>query len=245
MSETADNSMTQGLQRFLAGELDEKAARDLVAQAGTLMDKSTIPELKAIAEITSAEANRKITLLALHSLWQLDEPLAYFVANAQDHDHNKWLAYYSILILGREPNVETISVLSQIKDATPDSHIRSAVAAAERVQYLAAEYAKLTTPEQQCAYLLAHFRGSWNPISQGEGELDSVMSPQAAWSQRALFDLSDKHPALVAQAVAQLDLSGDYSDEYFTKSYREYVAGFLAPAAYQQFRQLVGATEAP
>jgi hypothetical protein len=228
------------LQQFLEGKLGDDEARVLVEKAGLSADSQFAPLLKAIALFTSTERNRRITFDALHALSRLGESKDYFLQNARNHQQNKWLAYYSILILAREPNdTEAADALNEIKASSADNQIRGAIASAERVRFLVTEYARLETPEQKCTFLLSHFRGAWNPITLGESELDSAMDPLTSWSQRHLFKLSQENPEVVARAVSEIDLFNDFSDERLTQSYRIYVGRFIAPEASQRLGELV------
>lgn len=229
----------KGLRQTLAGELDNPTARASVIQAGLSADQTLVPLLKEIAEATSKDRNLKVTFDALYSLWQLGEPREYFLENARSHQQNKWLAYYSILLLGSDPDDEkTIEVLNEVKAVASDNQIRGAIAEAERVRFLAGEYRQQNTARQKCDFLLAHFRSNWNPISLGEREIGSPAHPLAIWSQQKLFELSQESPEVVAQAVFEIDLSKDYGDDSFTKSYRAYVARFLSEESREIFRKL-------
>ena len=229
----------QGLRRIVAGEVDNPAAREAVVQAGLSADQTRVPLLKEIAQATSTDRNRKVTFDALYSLWQLGESREYFRENARAHQRNKWLAYYSILVLGSDPDDEkTIEVLIEIKAASTDNQIRGAIAEAERVRFLAGEYGQQQTPQQKSSFLLAHFRSYWNPVSLGESEIGTPANPLAIWSQKKLFELSHESPEVVAQAVFEIDLAKDYGSDSFTKSYRAHIAQFLSEAAREMLRNL-------
>lgn len=239
MSMEDSGQIEKGLRQILASETDNLAAREAVVQAGLSDDQTLVPLLKEVAEATSKDRNLKVTFDAFYSLWQLGEPREYFRENARSHQQNKWLAYYSILVLGSDPDDEkTIEALNEIKVASTDNQIRGAIAEAERVRFLAGEYGQQNTAQQKSSFLLAHFRSYWNPISLGEWEIGSPAHPLAIWSQQKLFELSQESPEVVAQAVFEIDLSKDYGDDSFTKSYRAHIAQFLSEEAREIFRKL-------
>jgi hypothetical protein len=229
----------KGLQLALAGNYGDREARESIIQAGISGDQRFIPILKEIAEATSKDKNHKVTYDALHSVWQLGEDKEYFLENAQSYQKNKWLAYYSILILGRDPNDDkTLEVMNEIKTVSSDNQIRGAIAESERVRLLATHYKKLESAREKCNFLLNNFRSTWNPISLGETELGSPTSPQAIWSQRELFNLSQESPEVVALAIFAIDLSESYEDESFTKSYQDYVARLISVKAREKLQKL-------
>jgi hypothetical protein len=229
----------KGLRQILESELDNPAARMSVVRAGVSADQTFAPLLKEIAEATSKDRNRKVTFDALYSLWQLGEPREYFLENARSHQQNKWLAYYTILILGSDPDDEkTIEALNEVKAVATDNQIRGAIAEAERVRFLAGEYRQQNTAQQRSSFLLANFRSNWNPITLGEAEIGSPANPLALWSQKKLFELSQESPEAVAQAVFEIDLAKDYGSDSFTKSYRAHVAQFLSEEARARLQQL-------
>lgn len=232
----------KGLRQILGGGSEDLAARESVIMTGLSADRQFVPLLKEIVEATSKDRNRKVTYDALHSLWQLGEPREYFLNNALSHERNKWLAYYSILVLGRDPADERIvEVLNEIKAASADNQIRGAIAEAERVRFLETEYRQRQTPQEKCGYLMAHFRSTWNPITLGQAEIGSPINPLVIWSQQKLFELSQESPEVVARAVFDIDLSKDFGDDSYTKSYRAYVAQFLSEEARRIYQQLEGA----
>jgi len=234
-----DTEVRNGLREFLENKSSDLEVRALMKRIRSSPDRQYVPLLKNIAVATSKERNRRVTFDALHTLAAMNEPRVYFVANAQDHHHNKWLAYFSILILGREPeDAEVTNALSEINAASTDNQIRGAIASAERVGFLASEYTALQSAEEKCDFLLSHFRGAWNPITLGESELDNAMNPLAVWAQYKLFELSKENPVAVARAISKVDLSDDFSSEHFTRSYQSYLAQFLTPEAAQRLSKM-------
>ncbi|MBK8985289.1 MAG: hypothetical protein IPM39_04285 [Chloroflexi bacterium] len=227
------------LRQALEGKSGELEVQQAIVQAGLSGSRRFAALLKRIAEETAHEDRRKVTYDALRSLEQLGEPPAYFQANARAHEANKWLAYYSILILAHSPNdAPTRAALDAIKTQTADNQIRGAIAEAERLRALAAEYQQLHTAQAQIEYILSHFRGGWNPISFGQTELGSATDPLAVWSQQELRQLSQAHPDLAAECVARIDLSEQYAAASISRSYRDYIAQFLATEAVQRLQEL-------
>lgn len=239
MNTVSNQEIETKLRQALAGQADDLAVRQAIVQAGLSGNRRFAALLKRIAEETARESRRKVTYDALRSLEQIGEPPTYFLTNAHNHQGNKWLAYYSILILAHSPaDAPTRMALDTIKTQTADNQIRGAIAEAERLRALAAEYQQLDTVQARIAYVLNHFRSGWNPISFGQTELGSATDPLAVWSQQELWRLSQTDPDLVAESVAGIDLSEQYADESISRSYREYIGQFLTAAAAQRLQAL-------
>jgi len=239
MSTVSNKEIEARLRQALAGKSGELEVQQAIVQAGLSGNRRFAALLKRVAEETARANGRKVTYDALRSLEQIGEPPAYFLTNAHNHQGNKWLAYYSILILAHSPaDAPTRSALDAIKTQTADNQIRGAIAEAERLRALAAEYQQLDTVQARIAYILSHFRGGWNPISFGQTELGSATDPLAVWSQQELRRLSQTNPDLVAESVARIDLSEQYADESISRSYREYIAQFLTAEAAQRLQEL-------
>lgn len=242
MTNTTDSDRIETiLQQAAEGGYRDLKAREAIVQTGVTDDRRFVPQLKQIAAETSRETNSKVTYDALDSLWRLGEPKEYFLDNARAHEQNKWLAYYSLLLLGRDPDDErSQEVMAEIKARSTDNQIRGAIAEAGRLRAIAGEYDQLATDEEKIDFVLARFRGGWDPISFGLTEIGSSVDPLGAWARSQLLALSQKHPELVAQAVRRIDLSDQYEDPSFTRSYRNYVAQFIAPEAQQRLQEMGG-----
>ncbi len=239
MNTVSNQEIETKLRQALAGQADDLPVRQAIVQAGLSGNRPFAALLKRIAEETARESRRKVTYDALHSLWQLGEPVAYFAANARAHMRHKWLAYYSILILARYPDeAQAQAALNAVRSESADNQIRGAVAEVDRLWALTADYRQLDTVQARLDFVLSHFRSGWNPISLGQTELGSVADPLAVWTQQELRRLAQSHPDLVAERVAAIDLTAQYGDESISQSYRAYLAQFLTVAAAQRLQEL-------
>ncbi|MEO1091404.1 MAG: hypothetical protein AAFX81_12255 [Pseudomonadota bacterium] len=207
-------------------------ARRQVQLAGKSGDAALRPQLRELASTVVSEANREVVYDALHALWRLGEPRAYFLANARRHAENKWLAYFSILILGRDPNDAVVArELARIGDASRDNQIRAAVAECERSRMLRRTYGRFTRLDSRVGFILSHFRGYWNPVFFAEGVDMSAKEPGAAWLEHELRALSEEEPEAVARLICDADVVDLCSETEALSSWRGHMAGLLAPAA--------------
>jgi hypothetical protein len=234
---TADRSLQRDLQQILEGGLDTPAARAVVQGAGRAEDPNVATELKRIAETTALDRNLRLTFDALCSLQRLGDFKGYFLANTAAHKTKKWLAYYSLLLLGRDPGDEqAAALLDRIGTETSDNHIAGALAEAAYVRGLAEEYGKLATAEAKAAFLLKSSGGDWSPYpAEHSGE---SMHPSVEWAHRELATLSKDSPEAAARALARLDLSADYPDERLRRSYQDHLKSFLSAEAREAFEKL-------
>jgi hypothetical protein len=239
MNTFSNQEIETQLRHALAGQGDDLVVRQAIVQAGLSGNRPFAAQLKRIAEETAHESRRQVTYDALHSLWQLGEPAAYYAANARAHTRHKWLAYYSILILARYPDdAQAQAALDAVRGESADNQIRGAIAEVDRLQALTAVYQQLDTPQARIDFVLSHFRSGWNPISLGQTELGSVADPLAVWTQQELRRLAQSHPDLVAERVAAIDLSAQYAEESLSQAYRAYIAQYLTTAAAQRLQEL-------
>jgi hypothetical protein len=197
--------LREELRQVLEGALAYEDARGIVQQAGLSGDASLIPLLKDIAEQPSGERNLRLTFDALCAAWLLGEPRDYFLANARAHAAKKWLAYYSILLLGREPGDEQAAALEAVKAETKDNQISGAIAEAVRVRALADQYPESGTLEERTAFVLRYSRGEWSPITLDPPGLGWALKPVTAWAQWELWRLAQEAPETVARQIARLD----------------------------------------
>lgn len=230
----------QELRQVLAGALEPSEARRVVRRAGRSGEPALLPLLVEIAERTSKESYLRLTFEALCSAWLLGEPEEWFLANARAHRTKKWLAYSSILLLGRDPEDErAAAVLAEIKIQTTDNQISGAIAEAERVRAMAGEYPESGTAEEKIAFLLPLCRGEWSPISSEGTELGWGLKPVTEWARRKLRELSQESPEEVARAMARMDLAAESPDERTTAAYRAFLAGFLSAEARQKLAESI------
>jgi hypothetical protein len=207
-------------------------ARRVLQSAGLSNDASLRPLLRALAGTVTADKNREVIYDALHALWRLGEPAASFLANARRHADNKWLAYFSILILGRDPSDDEVEpALEEIAAASHDNQIRGAVAEYARSRYLRRRYARFSKLESKVGFVLQHFKGYWNPVLFVEGADLSSHDPETAWLETELRALSREAPETVARLIAEADVSDRCSDPEMLSEWRRHMASLLAPAA--------------
>ncbi len=239
MNEDRKKHVTHCLRGYLKGGPLDQETRTAISEAGSMAGAGFIPVLKNIAEKTTKDGYAKIAIDVFESLWQLKQARKYFLDNAKNHQRNKWLAYFSILILGRDPlNRDTQRVFRKIKAETSDNQIQGSLAMAERVCFLAAQYADLSTLEQKCVFVITHFRGGWSPILCKESSWPINTDPLAAWSQQLLTRFSEESPEQAARAVLAIDRSDEFKDPLYTRSYRAYVARFLCKIARRRYLKL-------
>jgi hypothetical protein len=232
--------LDQALQQVLDGALESPAARQAVRQAGRSGDPGLIPLLEGIAERTSEERYFRLTFEALCSAQLLGLPRKRLLAGARAHTTKKWLAYSSILLLGRDPeDEETAAALAAVKSETTDNQISGAVAEAERVRAVAEELPDTGTAEERAADLLQYCRGEWNPITREDPALGWEPKPVTAWARRKLRELSEESPDAVARALSRMDLSEEYPDEPTAVAYQSFLAGLLSDEARQRLADLI------
>lgn len=219
--------LQEELRQVLEGAVAYEDAREIVRQAGLSGDAGLVPQLLEIARQTSGERNLRLTFETLCAAWLLGESRETFLANAREHAANKWLAYYSILLLGREPGDETVAAaLAAIKGETTDNQISGAIAEAERVRALAEQYPESGTVEERTAFVLRYVRGEWSPITLDMPGPEWTLNPLAAWAQRELRRLAGQEPETVLRQIGQLDLSAEYPGEH-AALYRAYLMSLL------------------
>lgn len=219
------------LRQVLEGALPYEDAREAVQWAGLSEDPSLIPQLKEIAELTSGERNLRLTFDALCGAWLLGEPRDYFLANAQAHASRKWLAYYSILLLGRVPDDgQVAAVLEAIKTESADNQVQGAIAEAGRVRALSLEYPDNGTVEDKTLFLLRYSRGEWSPIALDPPLFGWSLNPLTDWAHRKLRTLAQEDAGTVARTIAQLDLSAEYPDDQGA-AYRSYLLSLISSSS--------------
>lgn len=239
MIEDRKKHVTNSLQRYLKGDPLDEEIRTAISEAATMAEAGFVPVLQAIAEKTTKDAYAKIAIDVFESLWRLKQSRDYFLAGAKGHQRNKWRAFFSILLLGRDPdNRETQRLFREIKAQTSDNQIQGGLAMAARVRFLATQYAALSTLEQKCAFVITHFRGDWNPLFLDASSWPQDTDPLAVWSQQQLTRFSKESPEQAARAVLAIDLSDDFEDPLYTRSYRAYLARFLGQKARRIFLKL-------
>lgn len=139
-----DQDVTENLElidSYLSGTEELTGLRNAIVAVGETGDVSARAALRQVAVASSLAGNSKVTFSAVSSLWKLEHDRPFFLDAIRNHAENKWLAYHSIVVLGRAPDdAELEELLESVKDATSDGHLLSAIAMAERVRYLESEY---------------------------------------------------------------------------------------------------------
>ena len=232
MAKITADSLRKVLPVLSGDVVPSEAARRQVREAGSSGDQSLRPLLRSLAGSITSPVNREVIYDALDGLWRLDEPKDYFLANARHHAENKWLAYFSILILGRDPMDPAVQPsLAEIAAASRDNQIRGAVAEYGRSRYLRQRYARFSKTASKVEFILAHFKGYWNPIFFAEGADPSAKQPEAAWLESALRELSRDHPDEVAKLICETDVSDYCPRPEMLSEWRRHMATLVAPAA--------------
>jgi hypothetical protein len=244
MTNSLAAKLTDALPELQSDSHASIAARRAVQDAGASDDASLRPQLRATAESVRADANRSVIYDALHGLWRLGEDGDYFLKNAEGHRENKWLAYYSILILGRDPiDAAVRHRLQNIAEQSIDNQIRGAVAQYDRSRYLRQRYARFSKLTSKVGFILSHFQGYWNPVFFQEGGASSSDAPEAAWLEKELRVLSQDAPEEVARLIYKADMSDLYSAPELKSDWCKHMAGLLAPEAGEALRALVETAE--
>lgn len=243
MTETLTTRLREALPELYGDTPPSLAARRVVQEAGVSGDASLRPQLRALAESIRSDTNREVIYDALHGLWRLGEGSDYFLTNAEHHADNKWLAYYSILILGRDPADASIQTrLEEIAAQTADNQIHGAIAEYARSRYLRRRYAQFSRLAGKVSFILEHFRGYWNPVQFGAGIDLSSASPEAAWLERELGALSREEPEEVARLICKADVSDLATTPEARSAWRRHMAGLLAPEAGEALRAMDAAS---
>lgn len=240
MSDDIPRDDRQTLEAYLDGAESDEHVRTAVRRAGAEHRTEMAPTLRRVAETSSASGAPSVASEALFALRRLGEPLDYFLAAADRHRENKWLAYNALLILGSDAERPDVRErLRSLRSETSDAHLLGAVAIAERVAYLDEQYSALATVDERLSLVLDNFRTDWNPITLEPGKADAGTDPRAVWAQRKLRELSDEDPDRCAQRVAGARPPMEVS-EAAADAYRQFLAGFLSEAAAERFRAVRG-----
>ncbi|PUB12417.1 hypothetical protein [Yoonia sediminilitoris] len=243
MTQTLASKLDKALPALRSETVAAPDARRIVQEAGVSGDEALRPQLRALAGSIRADTNRSVIYDALHGLWRLGEDPAFFLESAENHAANKWLAYYSILMLGRDPSDAHVAArLDEIAAQTTDNQIRGAIAQYGRSRYLRQRYARFTKLTSKVDFILNHFQGYWNPVLFEAGTDLSSDMPEAAWLEQELRALSQDAPEEVARLIHEADMSDLCPDPEMKSAWCTHMASLLAPEAGAALRARV-ATE--
>jgi hypothetical protein len=239
MTDTVAARLNKALPELRGGTPASPEARRALREAAASDDAALRPQLRALAGAIRSDANRPRIYDVLHGLWRLGEGADTFLANAERHAENKWLAYYSILILGREPTDAAVRArLEEIAGETTDNQIRGAIAEYGRSRYLRRRYARFAKLASEVGFILEHFRGYWNPVFFAAGPDPSALAPEAAWLERELRALSQEDPEEVARLICEADVSDLCPTPEARSDWCQHMAGLLAPEAGEALRAM-------
>lgn len=85
----------------------------VVKRAGESGNKDFIPALEDIAQYYAGPqepgCSHTVTLRAMHALWQLGQPLEYFMRKVQEFDMDTWaVGYYAMFMVARWPEDQRV-----------------------------------------------------------------------------------------------------------------------------------------
>jgi hypothetical protein len=227
------------VQRVATEQISFADAERILRAAGETGDPKLIEPLKSAASTWAKQPQHALAAyFALHSLWQLGESRDYFLKNLDEYKGNKWLAYYSILILGRDPNGSLMDRLEQIRAdtaATGDNDLAAAVSAVRRTRDVIEQYQAMQAIAQRIDLLLRHAGSTWNPMSGMRSDPLDQSSPLPFWARKELQRLSGDHELLIAQRLAALDIGAGFG---MAEDAREYVAQFLPEKVRKAYHEL-------
>lgn len=229
------------VRRVAAKETAFAEACRIVRQAGPSGARELIEPLKSVVTVWSRDPQHAlVAYYALHRLWQLGAPREYFIGNLERYRDNKWLAYYSILTLGRDPDADLMKRLRRIEAdmaGSPDNDLHAAIAAVRQARDVIETYEGIADAEQRIDLVLRYAGSTWNPISGMRSDPIDQYSPLPFWARKELGNLTTEHGPLVAERLIKLDVGGDYG---MTNEARDYIAQFLpseVQRAYERLKQ--------
>jgi hypothetical protein len=226
------------LDALLRGERDFERSRCLVQTVGRRSLREHFAKLRSIAEATAKRDDQaKIAFDALHAISMLDESRQYLLQNAQEHQTNKFLAYYSILILAAEPREDVMGQLRRVREESKDNQIQGALSIAEHMFALSQKYVKTSALDGKMHLLFEALRTGWNPIRVEENEPTGNLNPEAVWAKKEILQLSRKYPAEVAGKLDALEQFDELTRESLL-DYRRYVLRFVAEEARAKYEDM-------
>jgi|WetSurMetagenome_2_1015567.scaffolds.fasta_scaffold59204_2 hypothetical protein len=228
-------------------------SRKVVQDVGRKGSQDQVPQLKAVVRTiaetardmqTIAETERSETIAfdALHSLWLLKEPKAFFLETANNYHKTKpMLAYYAIHILAYNPANEVWEELSKIEHDSPNSRVVDALGTYQYVLQISHRYSQMTDIKEKVELLVntcllsgwSIFGGSENENNEPSGYL----RPIAVWSWQPLLQLSEQEPSLVAQIIFTLKPSVGGKPPYIDIIH-DYIIRFVGDRAKAHYKEL-------
>jgi hypothetical protein len=219
-----DNLMAE-LLRVRNGEFSLAEARSVVQRASALKNPTYAPVLTDIVRQAAPTNRHLVAFDALHALWLLGEGATFFVDLANAHASDKMAAYYAILILARQPDLQILSLLQRVQQSSEDNQIRGAVDLAKFVAYNEQQLRAIPDAVLQADFLIEKLHMGWNPIQVEEHSPTGNLSPVAVWSQSRLRALSEQHPGEVALAISKIGPSSSVGPEW--PKFKAYVSRFI------------------
>lgn len=198
-------------------ELSTYDAESTLLRAGASDERRHAVVLRRIVK-RYADSYPRLSFTALHALWLLDEPQAYFVRLAEQHNRNPRLAYYAVWVLARAPDEKTFEKLSVIREATIYGLLDSGINTYEDMLGYELEYHERSfqgepiTPELRLltmAYLMAEgyqflAHGSSGDLPVVEGDPNSHLHPRVVWARDKLRKLAARHEEETWQMIHSL-----------------------------------------
>ena len=207
-------------------ELDRYSAEAVMVRAASSGETSLRPRLRSIAEAYKT-VHQGVSFTALHALWELGEPEAYFVDNIRGHSAVPSLAYYSALVAARAPNEATLLVIEEAAIGN-DLELDAAEVAYTEVFELEQQYARDTfdgemiNDEMRARGLInilaIAYRFDW-PLNSWTAPVDSTdeltyLHPEAIWARTKLRTLAASAPQVVINVAEDLPEDTHFFDEY-------------------------------
>src|SRR5688500_3775725 len=183
------------VRRVAAREVKPTEAYRILRRAAANENREMIEPLKATVEAWGDDPDyASASYLALHCLWQLGEPRAYFLGHLDRYRDRTWLAHYAILVLGRYPDdvlMERLKPIeADIRQRDWDNRLWNAMSQARRAREVSDTYGKLADAGQRIDLLLKHAGSTWNPIAGKDSDPIDMHSPVPFWARKELTRLS-------------------------------------------------------
>ena len=209
----------EALDLVLAFQLSNRQAEYAARRAGASGDPSYSPRLRQIAEIYAGTEHDDIALNALHALWELGEPEAYFLDHARNWPQNVLLASNSIRMLGRAPDSTTVQELQSLAVASDSIDIQGAVNDYRTTLRFSAQYQGLPLAEKmdflfwRLTDVLTTILDTADSLIIAEGTDDGDLDAYTLWARDRLRELAHQQPDSVQTYIDALS-EWHYFDRY-------------------------------